>query len=61
MDRDEATELVEEIEALRVQVVELSEVIADCRARGAHQEAIIVRLKGQLRDERRSPKATEPA
>jgi chromosome segregation ATPase len=62
MNRDEAAELVEELEALRAQVATLSDTIADCRAGRAHQEAIINRLQAQLRDQRRQrPDATGPA
>jgi predicted nucleic acid-binding Zn-ribbon protein len=52
MNRDEVAELGEELEALREQLSRLSDTIADCRAGRAHQEAIISRLQGQLRDER---------
>jgi len=52
MEADETVEMLEEIEALRRRVSELSEAMADCRARRLTQETLIARLREELRSER---------
>jgi len=52
MEADETVEMLEEIEALRRRLSELSEAMADCRARRLTQETLITRLREELRVER---------
>jgi predicted nucleic acid-binding Zn-ribbon protein len=49
MDADETADLLDELESLRRRVAELSEAVADARARRIHLEAVIARLKQDLR------------
>ncbi len=48
MDADEASDLLEELAALRCRVSDLSEAVADARARRIHLEAVIAQLKREL-------------
>jgi chromosome segregation ATPase len=53
MEPEETEELLEEIEGLRRRVADLSEAIADCRARRLQQEGVIARLRAELDKRRR--------
>jgi septal ring factor EnvC (AmiA/AmiB activator) len=48
MDADETAELLDELESLRRRVAELSEAVADARARRIHQDSVIARLRQEL-------------
>ncbi len=58
MHADERAELLEELESLRRRVAELSEAVADARARRIHQEALVARLRQELQ---RARGASPPA
>jgi hypothetical protein len=59
MDADERAELLDELHMLRQRVTELSESIADCRAQRLHQQALIGRLRDELRATRVRPPGQE--
>ena len=61
MDAEEIAELVEEAAALRQRVGELSELVADYRARALDRETIITRLRRELQAERLRQSAPDPA
>ena len=58
MDADETADLLEEVEMLRRRVAELSEAVADYRARGLQQQMVIARLEKALRQERTARSVT---
>ena len=55
MNVDRLEEMEEEMSSLRVQVARLSEGLADRRARVLHLEALVARLREELRQARTSP------